>query len=110
MVNGFWVHLSLVTAKAGLLEMPEELKRVLLDPNLVRHVSCRRTLMLVSEAHANFSIQIFWPHWQCSGRLLEVFQSSDLPSVTVMTTCLPGPKGLLKVHQLGPPVFGRLHR
>ena len=44
MVNGFWVHLSLVTAKAGLLEMPEELKRVLLDPNLVRHVSCLRTL------------------------------------------------------------------
>lgn len=38
-VNGFWVHLSLVAAKAELLEMPEDLRRLWLDPKLAGHVS-----------------------------------------------------------------------
>lgn len=42
MVNGFWVHLSLVSTKAEKLGMPEDLVRVLLDPDLVKQVSGRR--------------------------------------------------------------------
>jgi hypothetical protein len=38
-INGYWVHLSLVTERAEELGMPEDLRRVWLDPNLIRRVS-----------------------------------------------------------------------
>jgi hypothetical protein len=41
MANGFWVHLSLVSTKAEKLGMPEDLVRVLLNPDLVKQVSGR---------------------------------------------------------------------